>query len=207
MVMLNNFQNRNIKLPPPICKGHLSIEEALLLRRSVRTYRDSPINLQDLSQILWSAQGITEKNYKFRTCPSAGATFPLEIYVSAYKVHDLDIGIYKYIPENHELNLHLKGDKREDLYIACLRQEWIRKAPVIIIISANYYKTTARYGERGIRYIFMEAGHCAQNIYLQCVSLNLGTVAVGAFNDEDVKRIINLPKNEFPLYLLPIGKI
>lgn len=199
--------NKTIKLPPPILKSSISIEEALLLRRSKRFYKDKPLTLNELSQILWASQGITDENYKFRTCPSAGAIFPLELYLSVINIEGLESGIYKYIPERHEL-IHLsKGPKREELFNACLKQEWIKRAPLVVVICAAFYKTKARYGERGIRYVFIETGHCAQNIYLQCVSLNLGTVAVGAFDDEEVKKILNLPKNDFPTYLMPIGKI
>lgn len=199
--------NKTVKLPSPVLKSSTSIEEALLLRRSKRFYKDKPLTLNDLSQILWASQGITEENYKFRTCPSAGAIFPLELYLSVTNVEGLETGIYKYIPETHEIVYLLKGAKREELFEACLKQEWIKRAALVIIICATFYKTKARYGERGIRYVFIETGHCAQNIYLQCVSLNLGTVAVGAFDDEEIKKILNLPKDEFPTYLMPIGKI
>ncbi|ACI20059.1 SagB/ThcOx family dehydrogenase [Dictyoglomus thermophilum] len=198
---------KTIKLPSPLLKSSISIEEALLLRRSKRFYKDNPLTLQELSQILWASQGISDPDYKFRTCPSAGALYPLEIYVSVLRVDGIESGIYKYNPEKHEIVQIYKSSKREELYEASLKQEWIKRAPVVIIICASFYKTKARYGERGIRYIYIETGHCAQNIYLQCVSLNLGTVAIGAFDDDEIKRILNLPKFEFPTYLMPIGKI
>ncbi len=200
-------ENRIIKLPEPRYKSNISIEEALLKRRSIRSYKDEPLSISEISQILWAAQGITDKRVGFRTAPSAGALYPLEIYLVVGKVKDLEPGVYKYRPENHEIILTLKGDKRNDLYISALRQEWIRNAPVVIAISAIFERTTIKYGERGIRYVYMEAGHCAQNVYLQCVSLNLGTVTVGAFYDDNAKRVLNLQKNESPLYLMPIGRI
>ncbi len=200
-------ENKVIKLPEPRYKSNVSIEEALLKRRSIRSYKNEPLNVSEISQVLWAAQGITDKRTGFRTAPSAGALYPLEIYLVIGKVKDLEPGVYKYRPENHEIILVSKGDKRNDLYISALRQEWIKNAPVVIVISAIFERTTIKYGERGIRYVYMEAGHCAQNIYLQCVSLNLGTVTVGAFYDDEVKRVLNLQKNESPLYLMPIGKI
>ncbi|MEN2984635.1 MAG: SagB/ThcOx family dehydrogenase [Dictyoglomaceae bacterium] len=200
-------ETRIIKLPEPRYKGNISVEEALLRRRSIRSYKDEALSLKEISQILWSAQGITDKRTGFRTAPSAGALYPLEIYLVAGKVKDLEPGVYKYKPETHEIILVLKEDKRNDLYISALRQEWIKNAPIVVVISAVFERTTVKYGERGIRYVYMEAGHCSQNIYLQCVSLNLGTVAIGAFYDEEVKRVLNLQKNESPLYLMPIGKI
>lgn len=196
-----------IKLPTPSFKSSISIEEALLYRRSKRFYKDLPLNTQELSQILWASQGISDPDYKFRTCPSAGALYPLEVYISILKVEGVEPGIYKYIPEKHEITQLYKNHKRDELYEASLKQEWVKWAPVVIIICASFYKTKARYGERGIRYIYIETGHCAQNIYLQCVSLGLGTVAVGAFDDDEISKILNLPKFEFPTYLMPIGKI
>lgn len=196
-----------IKLPTPSFKSSISIEEALLYRRSKRFYKDLPLTTQELSQILWASQGISDPDYKFRTCPSAGALYPLEVYISILKVEGIESGIYKYISEKHEIIQLYKNHKRDELYEASLKQEWIKWAPVVLIICASFYKTKARYGERGIRYIYIETGHCAQNIYLQCVSLSLGTVAVGAFDDDEISKILNLPKFEFPTYLMPIGRI
>ncbi|MGB9810511.1 MAG: SagB/ThcOx family dehydrogenase [Dictyoglomus turgidum] len=196
-----------IKLPTPSFKSSLSIEEALLYRRSKRFYKDLPLTTQELSQILWASQGISDSDYKFRTCPSAGALYPLEVYISILKVEGIESGIYKYTPEKHEIIQLYKNHKRDELYEASLKQEWVKWAPVVLIICASFYKTKARYGERGIRYIYIETGHCAQNIYLQCVSLGLGTVAVGAFDDDEISKILNLPKFEIPTYLMPIGKI
>lgn len=196
-----------VRLPQPRYSSDVSVEKALLERRSVRSYKDEPLTLSEISQLLWAAQGITEKRMGFRTAPSAGALYPLEIYVVAGKVMNLSQGVYRYRPENHELIQTMTGDKRVELYNAALRQDCIKNAPVVIVISAVFERTTKKYGERGIRYVHMEAGHCAQNIYLQCVVLRLGTVTVGAFDDEAVKKILDLEKNETPLYLMPIGRI
>lgn len=206
LVNIIEGENRIIKLPEPNYKSNVSIEEAFLKRRSIRSYKDEPLTLFEISQLLWSAQGITDKRMGFRTAPSAGALYPLEIYVVVGKVKDLEPGVYRYRPETHDIILVLKGDKRKELYNASLQQDWVKNAPIVIVISAVFERTTSKYGERGIRYVYMEAGHCAQNIYLQCVSLNLGTVTVGAFYDEEVKKILDLQKKETPLYLMPVGK-
>jgi len=196
----------SIKLPPPKFTGELSVEKAILKRKSVREYKDESLTLREISQLLWSAQGI-KGTIGFRTVPSAGALYPLEIYLLAGNVKDLPAGIYKYKTDTHELTLILKGDKRTDLCNASLGQECVKDGAVVIIISAVYERTTKKYGQRGLRYVLNEVGHTAQNIYLQATSLNLGTVLVGAFIDDKVKKILNLPDNEEPLGIMPIGKI
>lgn len=196
-----------IKLPKPRLSSTVSVEEALLKRRSIRNFKKEPLTLSEVSQLLWSAQGITEESMGLRTAPSAGALYPIEIYIVVGNVINLSPGIYKYNPKNHELVLIMKGDKRKELAISALGQKWIEEGAIVIVISAVYERTTSKYGERGIRYVHMEAGHVSQNIYLQAVALNLGTVAVGAFYDEEVKKLINMQKNENPLYLMPVGRI
>jgi len=199
-------EDKVIKLPQPRYSSDVSVEEALLKRRSIREYKDEPLTIAEISQILWSAQGITEKRMGFRTAPSAGALYPLEIYIVIGKVKDLAPGVYKYRPEGHDIVLISSGDKRVDLYRVSLMQDCIKNAPVVLVISAIFERTTRKYGERGIRYVYMEAGHSAQNVYLQCETLGLGTVVVGAFDDEGVRRVLNLGKGETPLYLIPVGK-
>jgi len=197
---------KEISLPEPRLSGPMPLEEVMAMRRSVRSFREAPLELTELSQLLWAAQGVTEGRSGFRTAPSAGATYPLEVYIAAGSVSDLPPGLYKYEARGHKLTELTKGDLRGALYDAALRQRCVKDAPVVIIIAAAYERTMARYGERGIRYVHMEAGHSAQNICLQAVSLGLGSVVVGAFNDESVKRVFSLPQNESPLYLMPIGR-
>lgn len=196
-----------IKLPKPSYESKISIEKALLERRSVRDYKDAALQLSEISQLLWSAQGITEKRDGKRTAPSAGATYPLEVYVVAGNVNELPCGIYKYIPQEHGLLKIMEGDKRAELCNAAFGQSSVRDAPAVLIFFAIYGRTTHRYGERGTRYVHMEVGHAGQNVHLQAVSLGLGTVVIGAFSDKQVKRVINLPKEEEPLYLMPVGKV
>jgi SagB-type dehydrogenase family enzyme len=194
-----------IKLPEPAYKSNISVEEALLKRRSVRDYKDKPLTLAEVSQLLWAAQGITG-SFGFRTAPSAGALYPLEVYIFAGNVKDLPDGIYKYRPHKHELEMVVKGDKRNELYRAALSQSSVRDAPAVIVFSAVYERTTVKYGERGIRYVFIETGHAAQNVFLQAVSINLGAVVIGAFSDAELKKIIKMPDREQPLYIMPVGR-
>ncbi len=194
-----------MKLPAPRQESQISVERALRERRSIREYTNAPITLAEVSQLLWAAQGITAAG-GLRTAPSAGALYPLEVYVLAGNVGDLPAGIYKYAPHAHTLKQIVEGDKRRELRHVALDQFCVQEAAAVIIISAVYERTTVKYGGRGLRYVHMEAGHAAQNVYLQAVALQLGTVAVGAFDDEGVKKVGHLLEQEQPLYLLPIGR-
>lgn len=195
-----------VSLPEPKLRGEVSVEEALSKRRSVREYKDTPLTLSELGQLLWAAQGITLPSRGFRTAPSAGATYPLELYVSIREggVEGLRAGIYHYDPFTHSLTLVKGGDFSLELYRAALNQDWVREAPLCIIIAADFSRTTSRYGARGERYVYMEAGHVGQNIYLQATALGLGTVAVGAFYDDQLKSVVGC--SEDPIYLFPVGR-
>jgi SagB-type dehydrogenase family enzyme len=196
-----------IKLPPPLLKGKVSLEEAITKRRSVRRYRPESPALFQLSQILWSAQGVTGGG-RLRAAPSAGATYPLEIFVVIGKqaIEELEAGIYHYEVDSHSLSLHKPGDFRIDLARAALDEGFIAAAPVDIVICALYTRTSYRYGRRGERYVHMEVGHVGQNIHLQAVALGLATVEVGAFDDEDVRKVLGVEEQIKPLYIMPIGK-
>jgi SagB-type dehydrogenase family enzyme len=164
------------------------------------------MSLSELSHLLWAAQGISGAEGR-RTVPSAGALYPLEVSVVAGNVSGLQPGIYVYKPERHELLKIIDGDKRDELSRAARGQSVIRSASAVLVISAVYERSTVKYGERGNRYVHMEAGHAAQNVYLQAVSLNLGTVAIGAFDDDEVKNAAHLTVREQPLYIMPIGRL
>ena len=195
-----------IALPEPRYDSTVSVEEAILQRRSERDYTNEALTLQEVAQLLWAAQGITDPR-GYRAAPSAGATYPLEIYIVVGNVEGVAKGIYRYEPEAHQLLKVVSGEQRGALAQAALNQQFIAQAPVNLVITAIYERTMGRYGERGIRYVHMEAGHAAQNVYLQAVALNLGTVVVGAFHDNQVKEILNLAEDEEPLYIIPVGKI
>ncbi len=195
-----------VELPKPRLDGDMSVERALELRRSVREYSDESLSLDEVSQLLWAAQGITEPARGYRTAPSAGATYPLEVYAVVGEVQGLEPGLYRYSPGDNELIGKIEGDFRRELQGAALGQRMVGDAPLVILFTAVYERTTARYGQRGERYVHMEAGHAAQNIYLQVVSLNLVTVVVGAFNEVEVKDVLHLPQEEEPLYIIPVGR-
>lgn len=201
-----SMDEKVIKLPLPKYDSETSVEKALLERRSVRSYKDEPLTLSEVSQLLWAAQGITEKEYGLRTAPSAGALYPLEVYVVTGNVNDLPVGVYKYKPQNHELMKVTEGDKRIELYHASLSQDPIKNAPVTFVFTGVYERTTGKYGERGVRYVHIEVGHAAQNVYLQATSLDLGNVVIGAFDDSQVKKALGIPEEEEPLYVVPVGK-
>jgi SagB-type dehydrogenase family enzyme len=186
----------------------MSLEEAIARRRSIRDFISEPLSLAQLSQILQAAGGISDVTWGGRTVPSAGATYPLEIFVLCGQncVTGLDAGIYHYDVDTHTLTLHQKGDARRDLARAALSQSFIYDAPVDIVICAEYERTARRYGQRAERYVHFEVGHAGQNIYLQATALRLGTVAVGAFYDEKVKEVLHLEKSLKPLYIMPVGR-
>ena len=196
---------QKIKLIKTGIPGLVSLEQALQKRRSVRVYQDIPLSEQEVSKLLWAAYGITKAS-RLKTTPSAGACYPLEIYLAAGNVSSIIPGLYRYFPQEHELQQQLEGDIRTALCEAALGQDFVKQAPAGIIITAFYDRITSRYGERGVRYAHFEAGHCAQNVCLQAAALDLGTVLTGAFNDSKVSKILHLQPSEQPLYILPVGK-
>lgn len=189
--------NDMVKLPVPDYTDR-SIEECIEQRRSIRSYKDTALTVQQISNILWSCQGLTEEDHEFRAVPSAGATYPLVVFVAKSD------GLFRYIPESHGLKQEMTKDIRRDIANAALGQRFINDAGLVVIITAIYERTTQRYGERGIRYVHIEAGHCAQNIHLEAVALGLGSVPVGAFDDDRLSSVLKL-KNEKPLYIIPVG--
>jgi SagB-type dehydrogenase family enzyme len=205
-----------VRLPEPAKEGGMSVEEALWQRRSVRKYADGPLSLAEVSQLCWAAYGLNRPMPNaparlrggLKTAPSAGALYPLEIYLFAGNVTGLDPGIYLYKPETHELMLLFRGDKRSGLCDAAYGQGWIREAPASFVFSAVFERTTGRYGTRGReRYVCMDLGHSAENICLQCPALGLGTVPIGAFQDDQVKLVTGMTKEEEALYIMPVGRL
>jgi SagB-type dehydrogenase family enzyme len=200
------YKSETIKLPEPLQDSKTSVEKAILKRRSARSFKDSSLTLAEVSQLLWAAQGITSPR-GLRTAPSAGALYPLEVYIVAGNVDALLDGIYHYRPVRHELVRLRKGDKRTELCAAALGQTSVRNAAAVIVFAAVYEKTTVKYGDRGIQYVHMETGHAAQNVFLQAVPLNLGTVVIGAFYDDGVRKVLKMSDREKPLYLMPVGRM
>jgi SagB-type dehydrogenase family enzyme len=195
-----------VALPPASPTGSVSVEQALRARRSIREFRSAPLTLTEVAQLLWAAQGITDAE-GHRTAPSAGAMYPLELYLAAAQVEGLPPGVYRYLPREHALEPVREGDIRTPLMAAALNQACVGAGPALLIFTAVYERTTGRYGDRGVRYVHMDVGHAGQNVHLQAVALGLGTVVVGAFDDDAVRRIIGAPANEEPLYIMPVGRV
>lgn len=201
--MLGMAEAKIIPLPRPCISGTMSVEQAIAQRRSIREYGNLPLRLEELSQLLWAVQG-SVANGSWRTVPSAGATYPLEIYVTVKKVEGLTPGLYHYRVHTHDLELLRKENLAEALARACWNQYFIQEAAVVILFAVNYERTTSRYGKRGIQYVYMECGHAGQNLYLQAEALGLGTVAVGAFDDEKVQSLLGI--SEPVVYIFPVGR-
>ena len=194
-----------VKLPEPKLEGEISLEEALYRRRSVREFSAEGLTLQEVSQLLWAGQGQTA-DWGGRTAPSAGATYPLELYLVAGRVDGIAAGVYRYTSEGHSLTKVADGDVRQRLGIAAVDQSWVKDAAASIVVASVYERTTGRYGDRGVTYVHIEAGHAAQNICLQAVAMDLGAVTVGAFHDDQVSDILALSGGEVPLYVIPLGR-
>ncbi len=189
-----------IVLPIPRLQGKVSLEEAIAARRSVRSYKPDQLSLEQISQLLWAAQGITGSQPHLRAAPSAGGRCPLEFYLCH------SAGVWHYEPRPHHLVQHLADDVRVPLAQAAWGQQFIAAAPAVFAICGVMKRTTSRYGKRGrVRYVPMDVGHAAQNLLLQAVALGLSSVPVGAFDDSGVARVLAIPDNQEPLYLLPVG--
>lgn len=197
--------NNTVQLPAPNRAGEVPLERTLAERRSIREYPDAALSLAQLGQLLWAAQGITDAR-GYRSAPSAGALYPLELYVAVSDVRGLAPGLYHYQPEQHRLVQTLARAPRTELAAAALSQPWVKEAPAVVIFTAVYRRTTQKYGDRGHRYVHMEVGHAAQNLFLQATALQLATVVVGAFDDETVAGVLDLPAQVRPLMLMPVGK-
>lgn len=194
-----------VKLPDPELAGANSLEELLARRRSLREYPEAALSLAGVGQLLWAAQGVTQAE-GLRTAPSAGALFPLELFVAAGQVEGLAPGVYHYVIGRHQLVKTGDGDVRAALARVALSQSCVSAAPAVIVFTADYARTTGKYHQRGRRYVVMEVGHAAQNLFLQAEALGLATVPVGAFNDEAVARVLALPAELQALLLMPVGK-
>ncbi|MFN2189915.1 MAG: SagB/ThcOx family dehydrogenase [Candidatus Promineifilaceae bacterium] len=205
MTQNNADFSETMQLPSPKSDGDRSLEACLKLRRSVREFSQRSMSVDILSQLLWSIQGITGPADHKRTPPSAGGLHPLEVYAVVGKVDTVAPGIYKYFPLNHTMGRHLAGDLRNDLGRAALNQTWLADASVSFLLAAVYQRTIQKYGERGYRYVHMDAGFAAENLHLQTVALGMGTVVIGAFDDQAVHQLVQLPAEEQPMLIMPVG--
>jgi len=196
-----------IRLPNPASDGKVSVEEAIKERRTIRDFGPKPLTMVQLSQLFWSAQGITDERSGLRAAPSGGALYPLDVYavVGEGGVEGLQPGVYHYHPASHSVQLVRKGDRRKEVASASLWQMWMARAPVIFVITSEYERITRKYGKRGIRYAQIEVGHVGQNIFLQSGALGLRAGIVGAFHDDAVAKAIGAPTAHKPLLIMPVG--
>lgn len=187
------------ELPEPRLDSNYSFERAVLTRRSVRDYTSEPLTLEEVSQLLWAGQGLTSG--ELRAAPSAGALYPFELYIAS------DRGVHHYKPADHSIELLNEGDVRSELGVAALHQDHVTNAAAVIILSAVYDRITGKYGNRGVMYAHIEAGHITQNILLQATVLGLGACPVGAFNPNEFSKIMGLPSNEEVVYIITVGHV
>jgi SagB-type dehydrogenase family enzyme len=176
----------------------MSLEKAIAIRRSRRDFLPQPLTFEQIGQLVWAAQG-QDASRRYRTSPSAGATYPLELFVVSGD------GLFAYLPAKHSLEKLSGQDLRAALASAAWGQEFVEAAPLTLVFAAEFSRTTNHYGKRGIRYVYMEAGHAAQNIHLQAEVLRLGSVAVGAFDDSSVSKVLELSENLEPIYMVTVG--
>ena len=200
-------------LPPPITDGKMSLEYVLAHRRSQRHLTGQAISAEQLGQLLWSAYGVTSPQpYKpltrggFRTAPSAGGSYPLEVDVIIGNVEGIEPGVYRYVSEAHKIVRRMDKDIRAEMCAAALGQAFVKEAPITIVYSGIYERTTKKYGERGLtRYVWLDAGHSTENVCLQVEALGLGACVVGAFNDEQVAELMQYSGEEVPMYMVAVG--
>ncbi|MEW6111957.1 MAG: SagB/ThcOx family dehydrogenase [Thermodesulfobacteriota bacterium] len=201
-----------VRLPKPDLKGSVSVAQALAKKKTVRQYKGTPLTLQQVSQLLWVANGDVPRDAMsgatFKVMPSAGGLYPLEVFlvVGQGGVAEVPAGVYQYNPRKNALELTTQGDKRSLLANAALGQMWLARAPALVVIGAIFERTTMKYGSRGVNYVMMEAGSSNQNIYLQAESLGISAGGVGAFDDARVASVLGLPSSVKPLMIVAVGK-
>jgi len=198
-----------ISLPEIKAINEISLFNTLRERRSIRKYSDQPMIISDLSYLLWAATGIQRKEEEtHRTAPSAGALYPIETYIIVNNVVELKSGVYHYDIENHSLEFIREGDFRQDTTNAALEQDSCANAAVVFAFSAIFQRSKWKYRQRAYRYIYLEAGHIAENLGLAVTSLGLGGCHIAAIFDDLMDKILQLDGlQESVLYIMPVGKI
>ena len=196
-----------MRLPSPTWEGTVSVERAIKQRRTIRSFAAKALDLDQLSQLLWAAGGITDDRGFKRAAPSAGALYPMDVYVvvGSEGIPPIEAGIYHYRPATHQLAAIGRGDKRSSVARASLSQMWMAEAPLTMVVTAEYARASVKYGKRGPRYAMIEAGHIGQNIFLQAQALGLEAGIVGAFHDREVIKVMEIPSAHEPLLLMPVG--
>lgn len=197
-----------IALEPPASDGGEPLWTTIANRRSVRNFKDEPLSKQDLSQLLWATQGITkrEMGFEFRACPSAGALYPVENYLVLNNVESIEAGIYHYNVPDHNLEQLQKGDFRLQIAQAALDQDMAYAANAVFVWTSLFGRAKWKYEQRAYRYVYLDAGHIAQNLALAAVGLNLGTCQIAALYDEEVNSLLAIDgEEESVLYMSVVG--
>lgn len=189
-----------VPLPSPAAYGAISLEQAIWKRRSMRAFRPDPLPTGTIGQLLWAGQGITSPDGK-RAAPSAGATYPLELYAVT------PAQVMHYLPDGHRVETRDVSDLRPELKAAAVGQSSVGAAPVVIVVAAVPSRSTSRYGSQAEPFIQMEVGHAAENILLQAAALGLAAVPVGSLNSSGAAAALALPADQTVLYLIPVGHI
>ncbi len=210
--LIANAADNEIQLPAPQYQGKVSVEAAIFKKKTVRNFSNKPLTPNEVSQILWAANGIIPRDAvtgaTSRVTSSAGGLYPLEVFLVCgdNTVEGVPAGVYQYIPQKNSLKAIAKGDKRIAMATAAHMQGFLAQAPATVVIGAEFARTTFKYGGRGVQYAIMEAGSSNQNIYLQAEGLGLRVAGVGAFKDEEVAKVLQLPQSVKPLMLVGTGK-
>ncbi len=205
----NYPEAKKVELPPAMEKGGMPVWEAIGQRRSVRDYRSIPLNIADLSQLLWASQGVTKVvgDYALRSAPSAGALYPVETYLSAQIIEEIEPGIYHYDVRKHRLELLSAGDFRIQVAEAALDQGFLAEAAVVFAWTAVFGRSKWKYKERAYRYVYLDAGHIAQNVALAAVALGLGSCQIAALYDDEVNAILDVDgEDESIIYMTAVGR-
>jgi SagB-type dehydrogenase family enzyme len=203
------LQTRKIPLPPPHLDGGPSLWKALRERRSIRDYSPAPLSLKDLSALLWATQGITEKAFApwYRTAPSAGALHPIDTYLVVNRVEGMEPGIYFFEVVEFSLILRREGDFSGPIARAALDQEIAQSAAVVFVWVAVIQRSRQKYRQRAYRYIYLDCGHIAQNLYLAATALGLGCCGIAAIFDDEVNDLVGVDgQEETAIYLATVGK-
>jgi SagB-type dehydrogenase family enzyme len=209
--MYKTYPNsKKIKLNKPNILTKKCLNDVLMNRKSIRDFSEKSVNIQELSYLLWASTGIQRKEfgYDYRTAPSAGALYPIETYLIINNVEDMPKGVYHYLIKDHSLEELKLGGYYFEIAKATLDQEMCATAGIVFIWTAIFNRSKCKYGQRAYRYIYLDAGHIAQNLILASTSLNLGSCPIAAFYDEEVNNIICVDGvEESVLYMCVVGNI
>ncbi|KYK21512.1 hypothetical protein AYK25_03445 [Thermoplasmatales archaeon SM1-50] len=198
----------HVTLPIPTSFSTCSFDETIKKRRSIRSFSTEPVQIEQLSYLLWVSTGIQrkEQGFAFRTAPSAGALYPIETYLVVHRVHGVECGVYHYDILHHRIEQLKKGDYRNAIAQAALDQTMCAQAAIVFVWSAMFNRSKCKYKQRAYRYIYLDAGHIAENLALACVSQGLGSCQIAALYDDEVNSIIDVDgKDESSLYLSVVG--